>query len=108
MNILFDNNVPVYLLDEFSTASTAFREGWHELANGNLLTVAEEAGFTLLITLDRGFETQQSLSGRSTSVAILRPAAQSRDSFKAVARKLAQAIQSIEPGQVVSLAMDGV
>ncbi len=63
MKILFDNNVPTYLLSVFPGSTTAYREGWHELTNGKLLATAEGAGFTLLITLDRGFDTQQTLSG---------------------------------------------
>jgi hypothetical protein len=99
---LLDNNVPLYLLDIFPGASTAYREGWHELTNGRLLEVAENAGFSLLITLDRGLETQQSLVGKSISVAILKPSDQSRDSFIKVAKTLAARLEEIGQGVVIS------
>ena len=102
MKVLFDNNVPLYLLDTFPGASTAYREGWHELTNGRLLEVAQRAGFALLITLDRGFETQQSLVGKSISVAILKPNDQSRDAFIKVAQALAARLDGIGQGVVIS------
>jgi predicted nuclease of predicted toxin-antitoxin system len=103
VKILFDNNVPLYLLPEFPDASTAYREGWQELTNGRLLEVAEAAGFALLITLDQGFETQQSLVGKSISIATLKPGDQSRDSFIRIAKALAEGLDDIGPGTVVSL-----
>ena len=103
MKILLDNNVPLYLLSTFPGSSTAYREGWHELANGRLLEAAESAGFTLLITLDRGFETQQSLAGKRISVAILKPSHQSRDSFIRVAESLAAKLAEIGTGFLVTL-----
>ncbi|MEQ1932896.1 MAG: DUF5615 family PIN-like protein [Fimbriimonadaceae bacterium] len=102
MKILFDNNVPLYLLSTFPGASTAYREGWHELSNGRLLETAESAGFTLLITLDRGFQTQQTISGRSISVAILKPPEQSRDSFLRVAEVLLAGLDKLGSGMVLS------
>jgi predicted nuclease of predicted toxin-antitoxin system len=103
MKILFDNNVPLYLLTLFPGASTAYREGWHALANGSLLSLAETAGFSLLITMDRGFETQQSLKGRSISVAILKPGNQSRSSVESAAQRLAEAIKNLGPGELIAV-----
>jgi hypothetical protein len=42
--------------------------GWHTIENGELIRVAEEAGFTVLITRDRNIRYQQNLSGRQISV----------------------------------------
>ncbi len=41
-------------------------------ANGRLLSLAEESGFEVFLTIDRGFEYEQSLSGRSISVLIVK------------------------------------
>jgi hypothetical protein len=52
MRILFDQATPVpirsYLVGH--VVRTAAQEGWDKLRNGDLLTVAEEAGFDLLLT----------------------------------------------------------
>ena len=51
MRILFDQGVPVpiaaYLREH--AVRTALQEGWDTLANGELLRVAEEAGFDVLL-----------------------------------------------------------
>jgi hypothetical protein len=36
------------------TVSTAAHEGWDRLQNGELLNAAEEAGFDVLLTADKG------------------------------------------------------
>lgn len=102
MRVLFDHNVPAYLLPLFPGASTAYQAGWHELSNGDLLTVANEAGFGLFITLDRGFREQQNVAGSAISIAILEPAGQSRTEITAAAEALAAAIPQIESGTVIT------
>ncbi|HVH72219.1 MAG TPA: DUF5615 family PIN-like protein, partial [Candidatus Dormibacteraeota bacterium] len=44
--------------------------GFGGLENGELLTKAEAAGFQVLLTVDKGFEYEQSLSGRRIAVII--------------------------------------
>ena len=52
MRILFDQGTPVQIGRSLSAHSvrTAREQGWSTLANGELLRVAEEAGFDLLLT----------------------------------------------------------
>jgi hypothetical protein len=54
MRNLFDQGAPVpiaaYLREH--TVRTTLQEGWDTLANGDLLRVAEEAGFEILLTTD--------------------------------------------------------
>jgi hypothetical protein len=40
--------------------------------NGHLLSLAEERGFEVFLTIDRGFEYEQNLSSRSIAVVIVR------------------------------------
>lgn len=103
MKILFDNNVPTYLLSGLHghDITTAFREGWHELANGKLLLAAEQAGFSLLVTLDGGFRHQQNLKGRRISVALLEPVDQSRESMLAVFADLLEKLDDIPEGTIL-------
>jgi alkanesulfonate monooxygenase SsuD/methylene tetrahydromethanopterin reductase-like flavin-dependent oxidoreductase (luciferase family) len=66
MRILFDQGAPVpvaaYLREH--SVRTALEEGWDTLANGELLRVAEEAGFDVLLTADNHLAYQQNLKGR--------------------------------------------
>jgi len=61
MRILFDHNVPVPLLFHLSEhqVETAYEKGWAQLTNGVLLQTAEDAGFDLLITTDKGIRFQR-------------------------------------------------
>ena len=108
MKLIFDNNVPIYLLPIFSShqTSTAFREGWQQLANGHLLSRAEEAGFELLVTLDRGFETQQNMEGRNIAVAVLKPRNQSEAAMIEVGEHLAKNLANLSVGRVIVVRKD--
>ena len=73
MLIIFDQATPVpirpYL--ERHTVRTAAQQGWNKLSNGELLTVAEEAGFDLLLTTDKNIRHQQNLAGRKIAIVVL-------------------------------------
>jgi hypothetical protein len=45
--------------------------GWSELGNGELLAVAEEAGFDILITTDQNLRYQQNLAQRRIGIVVL-------------------------------------
>jgi predicted nuclease of predicted toxin-antitoxin system len=73
MRILFDHNAPLplrYSLRNYTVATTAER-GWDRLTNGKLLDAAEEAGFDILLTADKGFQYQQNLTHRRIAIVIL-------------------------------------
>lgn len=66
MKILFDQGTPVPLrryLPEHKI-DTAYERGWSELSNGDLLTMAEQNNYELLITTDRNLRYQQNLASR--------------------------------------------
>ena len=73
MRILLDHNVPAplrYWLIGHHT-ETAYERGWAELTNGDLLRMAEEAGFDVLITTDKGIRYQQNLGGRRLALVLI-------------------------------------
>ena len=73
MKILFDQGTPVPLrryLPEH-TIDTAYERGWSELSNGNLLAMAEQDNYELLITTDRNLRYQQNLTGRQIAIVVL-------------------------------------
>jgi hypothetical protein len=73
MRILFDQGVPLpiraYL--EKHKVRTAAQEGWDTLKNGELLAVAEAAGFDVLLTTDKNIRYQQDLSERKIALVVL-------------------------------------
>jgi len=57
MKIILDESVPQKLrlsIEGRHTVVTTWYQGWSGLKNGALLNAAEEAGFELFITADRG------------------------------------------------------
>lgn len=98
MRILFDQGTPLpiaaYLREH--TVRTALEEGWDALANGELLRVAEQAGFDILLTADNNLAYQQNLKGRKIAIVVL-----SGNRWRLVQRmirKIVAAINSAEPG----------
>ena len=73
MKILFDQGTPVPLrryLPEHNI-DTAYEKGWSELANGDLLTTAEQEGYQVFITTDRKLRYQQNLADRQMAIVVL-------------------------------------
>jgi hypothetical protein len=73
MRILFDQGVPRGL-----TASLPIHEvtearelKWERISNGELLRLAEDAGFDLLLTTDKNVRYQQNLADRKISIVVL-------------------------------------
>ena len=74
MKILLDHNLDRRLknhLTDYETATTQERN-WADVLNGELLTLAEENGFNVLLTADTNIKSQQNLSNRSISILVLR------------------------------------
>ncbi len=66
MKVLLDENLPHKLrahLVQHETVTVAYL-GWGGLKNGELLTVAEHAGFEVFVTGDRALARQQNLGAR--------------------------------------------
>src|SRR5437879_1694954 len=73
MRILLDQGTPVAIGDWLPGhfIRTAHMQGWGTLTNGELLRVAEEASFDVLLTTDTNLPHQQNLEGRRLAVVIL-------------------------------------
>lgn len=73
MRILLDHNTPAplrYWLIGHSV-ETAYERGWAEFTNGDLLRMAEEEGFDVMITTDKSIRHQQNLAGRSLALLVI-------------------------------------
>ena len=73
MLILLDNDVPRGLARALTDhmVTEARERGWATLKNGALLSVAEEAGFDVLVTADKNIRYQQNLEGRKIAIVVL-------------------------------------
>lgn len=73
MRVLFDQGAPVPI-KRYLTAhavSVAADLGWDRLRNGDLLRVAEEEGYEVLLTTDKNFRYQQNLKERSIAIVVI-------------------------------------
>jgi len=73
MLVLFDHGTPSGIAASLSGHDVveARERGWDRISNGQLLSVAEDAGFDLLLTTDKGIRYQQNLTGRKIALVVL-------------------------------------
>jgi len=73
MRILFDHGNPSGIAKALSghDVTEAIERGWDRISNGELLKLAEEAGFELLLTTDKQIKYQQNLTGRKIAIVVL-------------------------------------
>jgi hypothetical protein len=73
MLILFDHGTPRSIARWLKghVVVEAVTRGWDRLTNGELLRVAEETGFDLLLSTDKNIQYQQNLKGRRIAIVIL-------------------------------------
>jgi hypothetical protein len=73
MLILFDNGTPRGLAHFLigHTVEEAWARGWEELANGELIDAAEQAGFEVMVTTDKNIHYQQNLTARRIALVVL-------------------------------------
>ena len=78
--------------------------GWEELKNGELLKVAEAAGFEVMVTADRNIRYQQNLSDRTIALVVL-PAGR-WPVVQAFLDEVVQAVDNARPGSYREIAAD--
>jgi hypothetical protein len=104
MLVLFDNGTPrtlaCYLINRHAVTEARAR-GWDKLENGKLLTVAESAGFEVLVTTDKNLGYQQNLTQRKIAIVVL---GQGRWSvIKRHVSQVAAAVGAATPGSYVEV-----
>jgi hypothetical protein len=103
MLILFDNGTPRGLarfLTGHSVAEARTR-GWEELSNGELIDVAEQAGFEVLVTTDKNIRYQQNLKARKIAIVVLEHS--QWPMVKVVAENIVAAVNAAETGSYVEV-----
>ena len=98
MKILFDQGTPLPLRRALpaDSVTTVYEQGCSTLQNGQLLAIAEQAGFDLFITTDQNLKYQQQLTGRRLAILVLGTTSWPR--IKAQADTIRQVVEQLSPG----------
>lgn len=105
MQILFDHGTPAGIAAALSTheVTEARDRGWDRISNGELLRLAEDAGFELLLTTDKRIRYQQNLASRKIAIVVL------RNSTWRIVRlhldKIIAAVNASSPGSYIEIAI---
>lgn len=99
MKILFDQGTPVPLRRYLPGHSidTAYEKGWSALTNGDLLKIAEQEGYELLITTDRNLRYQQNLTTRQIAIVVLLSTSWPR--IQIHTDRIQALVESVTPGE---------
>lgn len=98
--VLFDHGTPVGLRSHLRAhrIETLASKGWAQKENGELLDLADDAGYEALVTTDRNIRHQQNLTRRKIAVVVLVNARW--PDLRSHATAIATAIEQAKPGQV--------
>jgi hypothetical protein len=96
MRVLFDHGTPAPLIPFLDAVTKARDRGWDTLSNGDLLTIAEDAGFDVLVTTDKNIRYQQNLEGRRIALVVL--STPQWPVVKLHVDKIATAVNAARPG----------
>jgi predicted nuclease of predicted toxin-antitoxin system len=103
VRVLLDEQLPRHLareLDEHEVR-TVQSQGWAGVKNGELLRLAAEAGFDVLLTADQNFEYQQNLADSPLAVVVLVAFSNALEDLRPCLPAANLAIRTTAPGQVV-------
>ena len=105
MLILFDNGTPRGLARFLTGHSVeeARTRGWEELANGDLIDAAEQAGFQIMVTTDKNIRYQQNLEACRIALIVLEHS--QWPMVKLVAEEIVVAVNAAQPGSYVEVAV---
>ena len=103
LRILIDEQLPRQLAPYLvgHDARTVEQEIWAGLKNGELLTNAEGAGFSVFLTGDQNLEFQQNISNRRLGVVVLCAASNALEDLLPLVPAALTAIATVRPGQLV-------
>src|ERR1700749_2517546 len=105
MRVLFDHGTPAPLIPFLTghDVTKARDRGWDALTNGDLLTVAEEAGFDLLLTTDKNIRYQQNLEGRRIAIVVL--GLQQWPQLRNHVQRVVEVVNAATPGSYVEIGL---
>ena len=77
--------------------------GLKSMTNGRLLDAAEQAGFEVLITVDRNMQYQQTLRERKMALVILEARTTNIEDLLALVPDVLTALQALKSGDIVRI-----
>jgi len=103
MKVLLDECIPRKFKGCFAgqECSTVPEAGLAGKKNGELLALAEDQGFEVFLTLDKGIQYQQNLAERSIAIVIVRARSNRMIDLLPHADACLAEIRSIQPGQII-------
>jgi Domain of unknown function (DUF5615) len=103
MNVLLDECVPRLLCRELAahTCRTAQEAGFAGKKNGDLLKLAEEHGFDVLLTVDKSMQHEQRFRGRALALLLVQCGSTDIDRLLPHVPAIRAALRKIKPGQIV-------
>jgi predicted nuclease of predicted toxin-antitoxin system len=103
MKILLDECIPRKLKNGFRDheCQTVPEAGLAGKTNGVLLSLAENSGFDLFITMDKGLQYEQNLTGRKIAIIVIRAKSNRLADLLPHVPVCLSIMSSIQPSQVV-------
>lgn len=105
MKLLLDECVPRKLKENLPghDCRSVSDEDWAGKKNGELLALAEESGFCVFLTLDRGLEYQQNLKPRNIAVLLIRAKSNRLADLLPHIPEILRVLDKLQPGQLTRL-----
>ncbi len=102
MKILLDECMPRKFKNRLvgHECRTVPEEGFAGKKNGELLSLAERAGFQAFLSLDRGIEYQQNLQSRGLAIVLIRAKSSRLDDLLPHVSQILDALKMMQPGQI--------
>lgn len=101
LNHNLDRRLKRYLTD-YNVATTQ-EQGWSDVLNGELLTLAESNGFNVLLTADSNIKNQQNFAVRRNAILVLRSFNNRRTTHAEMIGEIFRALSGIRPGELLEV-----
>ncbi len=105
MKIFLDHNLDRRLknhLTDYEVATTQ-EMNWADALNGELLTLAEQNGFDVMLTADSNIKSQQNLSKRRISILVLRALNNRLPTHLEMIDSIFRVLLEIKSGEIVEI-----
>lgn len=103
MKVLLDENLPHDLRHELAahdTFTVAYM-GWGGIGNGQLLALAAQHGFDVVLTKDLGIPNQQNVDQLPVALVVIRAPSNSIEILRPMVPSILAALESVAPMSVV-------
>jgi hypothetical protein len=107
MKILLDERRPLDFRHSFPghDAHSAQWAGLKGKKNGELLRLAEAAGYDVLLSVDRGIPHQHSPAGRKLSIVVIVARTNQLEDLAVMADFILTALETIQSGQILTVSV---